>query len=239
MRKLLFILPVLFFLGCKKDDFVKESFSGIVLHTVTKQPLANQEVLLFIENIKYGEKDLEFPNGRPIYTKSEYTTRTNNTGHYSFTDINVTSNWHFVVQLKTAEYIQNFLVNTNTGASGPFYPVPSGPRKTGDTLYAERPGYIRYQIKNINTTFDNDTLYLYPTFNSRQRKLPSEPMFFKSDNRTFIGKTIDVSRTDTLPAEFLSLIPIQWLHRRSDTIVFKSENITISPNTTTDYTIHY
>lgn len=241
MKKLLFILTVLFFFACKKDDFHKESFSGIVLHTITKQPLINQEVILFVTTKTLGQKDPEFPSGRPIYTTKQYITRTDNKGNYTLTDFEVNGDWTFYVHLKTGEFIdKSFIsfgfISSIWGRSAAFA------REMYDTIYGEKPGIIRYNIKNINDTYDTDTLIISPQLSSNWLKIPSNDYTYwliPDMNWRYYGKAIDVSRTDTFPAESNPLVPIKWLHKRFDTIIFKNENISILPNTITDYNIHY
>ncbi len=226
--------------SCKKDPFHEETVTGIVLHSVTRQPLSNQEITLQVTTYKLGKKDPpEWPDGKPVFTNMMYTTTSDNSGRFAF-NFEVGGEWMFSANLKDGEFIQKTPIK-NLGFLFPGNGmILTQVKETYDTIYAEKPGYVRYHIQNTGNTYTNDSLfvlthYLRQWIRPRNGFVPA----FTEYNLIFVGSPIDKTITDTIPAESEPIIPIRWLHRRMDTITFKNDLIHVQPNTTVDYTIAY
>lgn len=242
MKKIYPLLLVLFFYSCKKDKFPKEVYSGIVLHNVTKQPIPNQIVRMGIVSKTIGPKDSEFPGGRPVYTHLYLSANTDNNGKFSF-EFPVEGDWIFAVQIQTGEYVQKIpAVNTVFTLDGPA--ILDLAKKHYDTLLVERPAYVRYQVKNINDSYTNDTLYAstYYRLHYITHGFDNSGISIITSNEynmTFVGNTVDRVITDTIPGESEPTIPIIWKHTRSGTVIEKNETINLTLNTVRDYNIYY
>jgi hypothetical protein len=238
MRWLYFPLFILLFSSCKKDKFHKETVTGIVLHNVTKQPLANQTVLLTVTTYKLGKKTDEFPGGTPVYTAKKHFSSTNTMGNFVF-NIEVEGEWIFSAELITGEYTQK------TPSKNIAFIFPGNPqsldaaKKIYDTLFAEKPGYVRYHIKNINDTHNNDTLLASTYYRIKWIRLGGSGYTANDYNLGYIGTAVDQVVLDTIPVESEPQIPVKWLYKRTDTIIFRNENINVLPHSTTDYFIQY
>lgn len=240
MRIYYLAIAVLLLFSCKKDELHKESFSGIVLHNVTKQPVANQLVSLGVTTYKLGPKDAEFPNGRPIYTDYHYSATTDNNGKFNF-NFEVSGEWLFFASVVTGEYIQK-IPPKNFGVFFPNNPsaLPTV-RDRFDTLFVEKTGYVRYLIKNINDKYNEDSLFVRTHYqnkywSTRDFYIPSEHSEY---NWGFSGPAVDYVMIDSIPVESEPMIPVKWLHRRSAVIDQKNEMTNVFPGSVTDYTIHY
>jgi hypothetical protein len=240
------LLLVILLHSCKKDKFYKESLTGIALHYITKLPLVNQSVTLTVNSITIGPKNDEFPNGMPVYTSTKYYAVTDNTGHFTFpVKIDANASWRFSIALQTGEYAQK-LPDAFTGV---IYIPANDPdlaldRMHYDTIWGEKPAYVRYHVKNINDTYINDTLKLstyHTTFPIASTMSGIGSFFVLPDeyNWHFNGIAVDRVVADTIPGESVPQIPVKWLYKRTDTITFKNETINVSPNTTSDYYINY
>ncbi|MBL7738552.1 MAG: hypothetical protein JNK14_04985 [Chitinophagaceae bacterium] len=244
MKIVCYLLIILSLYSCKKDSFHDESVSGFVFHTVTKTPLVGQRVILTVTTYKKGKKDDEFPDGRPVYTTKNYSAITDNTGKYHF-DFKVDGTWIFKAELATGEYEQkipakNLAVVSLFGLPS-YLPSLTLARETYDTFFAERPGYIRYHVKNINDIYNNDTLFTLTPYKLKWIRQGANGFVpaFGEYNWVFAGTNVDRVLIDTVPAESEPQIPVKWLYKRADTILFKNETLNVSPGNTTDYIIHY
>lgn len=237
MKRPYYLLLLLFFYSCKKENLHKESVSGILLHNVTKQPLANQTVLLNVVTFKIKKDPIEAPGGIPVQVNKQYSTVTDNAGRFVF-DFKVEDEWLFSVSMVTsAQYTQK------KGETVYLLPGNSSSLVTAralyDTLFAEKPGYIKYHIKNINDVFIEDNVWISTYY--MNKRIPESSLIFISDyNWMFPGAHVDRVIIDTIPAESEPLIPVKWLHKKSmDTVVLKNENIAVQPFTISDYYIQY
>lgn len=244
MKIVCYLLIFLSLYSCKKDSFHDESVSGFVLHTVTKTPLEGQTVILTVTTYKKGKKDDEFPDGRPVYATKSYSAITDNSGKYHF-DFKVDGTWIFKADLASGEYEQKIPAKTLAVVSlfglPNYLPGLTLARETYDTLFAERPGYIRYHVKNITVTNINDTLFALTPYKLKwiRQGVNGFVPAFGEYNWLFAGTSVDRVITDTVPAESEPQVPLKWLHKRADTITFKNELINVSPGNTIDHFIHY
>jgi hypothetical protein len=238
MRRLYFLLFILLLSSCKKDKFHKETVTGIVLHNVTKQPLPNQTVWLTATTYKLGKKTDEFPGGTPVFTTKKYISSTNAAGNFVF-NIEVDGEWTFSAEVVTGEYTQK-IPSKNIAFIFPGNPQSlDAAKKTYDTLFAEKAGYVRYHIKNINDTHNNDTLLASTWYKLKWIRLGGNGYGANDYNLGYIGTAVDQLVIDTIPVESEPQIPIKWFHKRTDTIVLKNEMISVSAGNTSDYYIQY
>ena len=220
----------------------EENISGIVLHTLTLQPLGNQKVTITVTNyLGIGNESSEFPNGQPVYRNEKFTLITNSEGKFELT-VSVHDDWIYSAELERGEYEQKSPLR-NIGFSFPGPPNPGVPsvlqlvRETYDTILAEQPTYVRYNIRKRSTGYNLDTLILF----NYARNL-SFPHFEGMNSWRITGPGAvnnDQTFIDTLPGESDPQIPVRWIHKNQDTIAHRKEYIQTSPRVITDYTITF
>ena len=230
-------------LSCKKDLLHEEIITGIVLHTVTKQPLTNQSVYIWVTTSEKGPVNPdEWPGGTPIFISIEYYTKTDNNGRFEITT-QVGNEWVFGARLITGEYIQKS-PGKNTIILWSAYPYKTHEiaKQIYDTILAERPGFVQYEIKNIDDTYPNDTLFV----NAYSSKLFGQQtgsvislVNYSGYNWIFPGQSVGKQIRDTVPAESLNQIPVTWVYKRTDTITKKIETINVQVGNTANYQILY
>ena len=104
MIRILFFVLVLFLFSCRKNNLHEENISGIVLHTLTLQPLGNQKVTITVTNyLGIGNESSEFPNGQPFYRNEKFTLITNSEGKFELT-VSVHDDWIYSAELERGEY---------------------------------------------------------------------------------------------------------------------------------------
>jgi hypothetical protein len=231
MYRFLFVL-LCFLCACKKEQLVKEEVHGIVLHKITKQPIANQVVVLNVtEERLIKTKDPEWPDGKLDYVRHTYRTFTNKEGKFSFA-FNIDGMWLFYVSLINGEYTLK-----EPKRMGAFFDEAMIPilRNTYDTLLVEKPGYIRYTIKNIGSSHENDTLLVHTPYSNFSIGPDKWHSYY---NWIFFGK-VDKEIMDTVPAETEKDLKVQWLYKLTDTITYKEDNVQVEPGQVKDYIINY
>jgi hypothetical protein len=231
--------------ACIKNDDSKKELSGYLVHAVTKQPIPGEEVQVRITLMTLGAKSEEFPNGMPIYTERTYKNITDAAGKYHFL-VDDTRTYPFPVYAVTNK---NWVIAYGLHAGGPYRPGPNDPilSRKHDTIFVEKPGYIQYEINNINDRFDNDSLYVATNYNPRTWKYPSGqqpgPFVFLPSlgrfNWLFAGKDISRTFTDTVAAESRQQVEVEWAYKRTDTLKQDKAFIPVSPGTITNYKIEY
>jgi len=234
----LLLVSILFF-SCKKEknSLHSETISGLVLHTITKQPLANQSIYIWTTTREAGSA-----SGEPIFNSSEYYTTTDNNGKFEIT-VQVGNDWLFGVSLVTREYVQkNPSKNAGVIWGSNTQNNIAMARILYDTISGERPGFILYDLKNINDTYQNDSLFIN-VYSYKSFGQPTGPVVllnaYSGYNWIFPGQNIDMQIRDTIPAESMQQIPINWFHKRTDTIIKRSDFINISVGNTSNYQIFY
>lgn len=238
MRRFNHLLFIAFLCSCQKEEGSrKETISGIVIHNITAAPLIDQELVVTINTIRSAD----LPAAPPIMTTTNYITHTDNAGKYNFSlEIPSRTGWYFSVRLVNAQYTEK---PPAVSPTGPFTSnMLLASRWYYDTILAERSGYVRYHVKNINDSYSDDTLKAETYYRSKTITGNSTGNFvFIPDgyNWHFFGSTTDRIIIDTIPAESEPQIPINWVHNRNGTIISKNEMINVSPGITSDYAIHY
>jgi hypothetical protein len=241
MKRLVAVIVLFALYACKKDKTRKEIVSGIVIHSITKEPLINQKVSVWITTYKIGPKDPpEFPNGKPIFTSVQYVVLTDNAGRFT-SSFEVEGEWIFSAELVTGEYIQRTPLK-NLGFIFPGDPqILNFVKATYDTLLGEKPGFVKYHIKNVNDNYINDTLLASTYYKNKWLGFNYLVTFpeYAEYNWVLPGAAVNIEILDTIPSESNPLLPVKWLHKRTDTILLKNETIPVFPMTTTDYYINY
>jgi hypothetical protein len=226
--------------SCKKNSFHEETLSGILLHSLTKKPLPNQKISIQVTTYKTGRKQPpEWPDGIPVFKHTNYITTTDNSGRFVL-NVEVEGEWMYFANLMDGEFIQKTPIKT----MGFLFPgnsmILAQVKEMYDTIYAEKPGYIRYHINNTNESHTNDSLFVLTYYlNSWIRPTGGFAPAFAEYNLIFVGALVNKSITDTIPAESEPTIPIKWLYKRTDTITLKHEFINVQPGAIVDYIIAY
>ncbi|MBC7873456.1 MAG: hypothetical protein H7Y01_05650 [Ferruginibacter sp.] len=239
MRALLIIIISTLVFSCKKGEALKShELKGVLLHNITHQLLPGQKVDLFLSEywVDNSVRDIEFPDGKPVSLVTKYSTVTDALGKYVF-QFSTNHDWNYKLNVISPEYV---LVR-----SGDQYPIPY--RAIMDTLYAEKPGYIKYLINNTGAAYNNDSLFLATPGNLRYGPKAgnlnlywSLNFFIRGEfNLSWYGGNVNAIVYDTLPSESITRHVAKWLHRRQDTIVYRIDSINVSPFTTTIYHLDY
>lgn len=213
---------------------MQEQFiTGIVVHSLSKQPVPNQDVMVkvYMTFITQGSSDPEFPNGRPFTETYNFNTKSNADGRFSVQARFPEGNWSFSATAGSTEYVTLFGVSR-------FYPVDPGSAVNYlDTIQVEKPAYITYSINTMGIPFENETLKLRTPY-TRLRNTPS-PIFDPSAyNLYFYGKVNTILR-DTIPGERQADLQVEWLRFQFDTIEYRKETLRVQPYQTTNYSIKY
>jgi hypothetical protein len=245
------LLSIVFLVGCSKNNEKTYKIEGIVLHNVSKKPIANETLLISVrENQRIGPPTIEFPNGQYSSVTKEYTVVSDANGRYS---IHIThSDYPFpMVELYNSKYIMSYSMRVRHSIilqdSTIIYSPPGA--NIFDTIFIESPAYIKYAIKNTSPGFDDDTLFvrtpwqrktIHYGFVSRDtnfyiHRLPEISPF----NWIIIGKSVDTTIIDTIRGESNLYPEVMFFSKRTDTLLHKRESLTISPNTTINYNILY
>jgi hypothetical protein len=239
MKNVLFLFSLCFLFACKKEENLPtEEVSGVVLHSISKQPLPNQTIQLTVSTKKILKvKTPEFPNGEPVWITDTYQTQTDVNGRYSFS-FGVYINTAFSVRLITGNYIMFSPRNIGVLDSDDLTKARDWLRQQYDTILADRPGYIRYSIQH-STSNGSETLYVNTPYQTSSIGSTMGALHYPGYNWTFTGST-NLVKMDTIPAESAPNLTVEWLHRSStDTIQYKKELIQVHPGSITDYAIHY
>lgn len=114
-----------------------------------------------------------------------------------------------------------------------------------DSIFLEKPGYVRYTIKTSGAN-DNEMLYVSTPHHTRKiwpgYIIMLDAYYFQYD-WAFLGKT-DRIIIDTIPAETVPDPEIEWLRLSrnmvlTDTIMLKKEKINVQAGNTVNYSIQY
>jgi hypothetical protein len=236
MKVLYLAFASLFIFSCGKNDLHDETISGVVLHNVSLQPLPNQVVTVWVTSyLGLKKPTIEFPNGEPHYEYEVFNITTNSEGKFDL-KVNVSSEWYYTAQLRRGEYEQKS-PHRNLGFVLNQPGILQLIRETYDTIFAERPAYVRYQVRKRSTIYNNDTLFL-----SSYGENLHYPLFQGNYNWKITGIGAlgnDQSFIDTLPGESQLQVPVKWLHKNNDTILYRQEYIHLTPQTVTDYIINF
>jgi len=234
-----YVIVISTIFSCKKATEHKESFSGIVLHTITKQPLVNQKISFWVNTYTIGKKNPpEWPNGEPFFTSKQYLLTTDNNGRFT-ANFEVVGEWMFTAQLITGEYIQKVPLRN----VGYFFPgnsmILAQVRDAYDTIYGEKPSYVKYQFNNTNDAYANDTLFVLTVYKNKWIRTSGSSQEFAGYNLIFAGQIVNYSFLDTIPAESEPNIPVKWVHKQSNLITQRNDMLLLQPNNVVEYSINY
>jgi len=247
MKRLIIIFLLVLCFSCKKENekFAEQEVNGILLHNITKQPLPGQSIELYLTEswVDKNRRDAEFPNGMPVSSTNKYSTVTDAQGKFSF-QFTPAHDWNFVVDVNNSEYISVVSISNRVFSLTRNFST-SITQNFSDTVYAERPGYIRYHVQNIGLTYPADSLYLSTPvgfqykfsgfLNGLGYTLPKREGYIY----WWAGENVNAIVYDTLAAESASKVLVRWLHMRTDTVAYVTDSINISPHSITDYPINY
>jgi hypothetical protein len=233
-----YLLIILIFLtACKKEEPMQDKqINGVVVNTLTKMPVPAQKIELTIITEKIVKvNDPEWPNGKPVYSYANYQTVSDQNGQYQFNVKLSYQPWSYNVNVPTTiNYIMShkllhiFPINERLLELQP------------DTVFVERPGYVRYSINTTGAVYENEALYLNTPYHSQTNK--TGPIMRIDDyynyNWVFFGK-VGIAITDTIPAESNTYPEVEWLHIITDTIMYKKEKIHVQAGSTVNYSIQY
>lgn len=228
------MISIFFLAGCKKGDSMQNQLlEGIVLHSITKAPMANQNVTLVVYmafQMPPGT-DPEFPNGEVLNGLYRFQGKTNAEGRYSINARFPEGSWQYSVNARTNEYV------TLYGISRFFNVDPVTKEKYADTIFMEKAAYVKYTINTMGIPFDNETLKVRTPYT--MTRIPKQPVYDPSGyNWYFYGKQ-NVVIYDTIPAEKFPNPEVEWLRFQFDTIQYKKEVLHLEPLKTIEYTIKY
>jgi hypothetical protein len=240
MNKFSFLLVFLLFFSCRKNEetTTSEEVKGILLHAPDGQPLAGQTIILKLMRQKIVKSsEPEFPNGKPVIETSSYQVITDASGNFLFRLKVFPDSW-YGLELPVGNYA---LLNSTSAVNIPimndmrFY--RDNLRLMYDTLLADRTGFLRFHLKHSGG-FENESLYINSPYHRSTIRPDKFSNGYDQYNWLFFGNT-DLVKTDTLPAETVPTVSVEWLHRLTDTIQYKKELVTVQPGTITDYFINY
>jgi hypothetical protein len=233
---------ILLIQACGKEHFTKVEKTGYLLHAVTYQPVAGQELKIFVTTIQTVPQSPQYPNGEKRES-TELKSITDAAGKFSFLIPKDATGVSFVM-LNTKEWLVSW--PNSPGRPPILYPVR--PYNTiPDTIFVERPGYIRYEVNNINDRFANDSLWVATPHQLQYvgpDPLPQIPGGWIYPNMghynwLFTGENVSKIITDTVPAEKHRDVQVEWAYKRTDTITKVKETIRVTPATTVTYKISY
>lgn len=233
-----YLLAILVFLAaCKKEEPMQDKqIKGVVANAITKQPVPGQKVELTIITQKLEKtNDPEWPNGKPVYSYTKYKTISDQNGQYQF-DVQIPYlPWSYNVDISTTvNYIMSHrLVH--------LFPIDERLIELQpDSVFIERPGYVRYSISTMGAVYENEALYLNTPYHSQTNK--TGPIVridnYYNYNWVFFGK-VNTIINDTIPAESITDPEVEWLHIITDTIMYKKEKIHLQAGNTVNYSIQY
>ncbi|HEU4634033.1 MAG TPA: hypothetical protein VFS22_08620 [Flavisolibacter sp.] len=245
------LLSIVLLAGCRKNNEQGFTIEGIVLHHVTRKPIAHETLLIAVsDEQRIGPPSIEFPNGQYSSVTREFTAVSDANGRYS---IHIThSGYPFPrIRLNDHKYIMVYAVRARQEVvlnDSTIMYAPPGPT-IFDTLYLESPAFVKYTIKNLSPGFDDDTLFVRTPW---QRKTVGYELASKDTgfyihrllqigafNWMMTGKSVDTTIIDTIPGESNVHPEVLIFSKRTDTALYKKEALTIHPNTTVNYNIEY
>lgn len=224
---------LLFFTACKKGEPLQQKqIKGIVVNTLTKLPVAGQKVELTIITQKTVKtNDPEWPSGKPVNSYTSYTSTSSQSGQYSF-DVKIPNlPWSYYVTVPTGEYIMTY-------RQYHMFPIDERILSFPDSVFIERPGYIKYTIKTLGAAYENEALYISTPYHNRIIGPNNASNIYFKYNWTFFGKN-DKLVLDTIPAESNTDPEVEWLRVITDTIQYKKERIHVQAGSTVNYLIQY
>jgi hypothetical protein len=242
-----FTLSLFPFLSCKKDARSTKEITGLVLHKFTRQPVAGCEVILEYSVINRTVISPEYPDGLPQARMLK--TITNGEGRYAFGIVADRNAW-LMPYLAQGGYqgTATFLISQSVPISDSIWGMATIDKSRFDTIWAEKAGYVRFIIENTGQQFFNDTLIIKKSYSARHvtdldlpwpGKMKSLRSSYVSDRMGFSGATVKSIVVDTIEAESITQREIEWIYKRSDTIMKKQEIIHVSAGAVTDVTIQY
>jgi hypothetical protein len=235
-----YLSVLLFFASCKKDEpTLEKQIKGVVINSLTKAPVASQTIELTVitqKTIKTNEP--EWPNGKPVYYYTKYQTTSDQSGNYLFNVKIPDLPWSYNVNIPTADYVMTYRFFHIFPIDERFFPL-------SDSIFIERPGYIRYTIKTLSAQ-QNEMLYVstpYQNKKIRPGSIPRLDAYYYKYNWAFEGKAEQVIM-DTVPAETITNPEVEWLRVLPglgfpDTVMIKKEKIAVHAGSTTNYAIQY
>lgn len=252
MNKVVFLTFVLIAFSCKKENEPKEQkVSGLLLQNVTKLPLAGQKVDLYVTEswIDKSRRDvIEAPDGLPTYYTNKFSVITDVSGRYSF-NFTVAKDWFYDLHINTPEYI--FANSSKRWALTTIIRPPDIAYNLSDTLYAEKPAYIKYLIQNISPANENDSLHInwgYGKYTKNGQKLGlySWSDLFKINLSVYppciflySGANVNKEISDTVPCESIRKYSVKWIYSKNGIIMNVQDSIPVTPFSTSIYNIHY
>lgn len=227
---------LLFFSACRKDEPKQEKqIKGIVVNAVSRQPVSGQKIDLTIITQKLVKSnDPELPDGKPVYSYFSYQTVSDQYGQYQF-DVKIPClPWSYNVSVPTTkDYIMSYRFS---------HLFPIDETFTGlqpDSIFIEKPGYVRYSISTIGAGYENEGLYLKTPYHCQTNR--TGPILidkYYDYNWLFFGK-VSLTINDTIPAETVTDPEVTWLRIITDTITYKREKIHLQAGNTVNYSIQY
>jgi hypothetical protein len=236
---------ILLIQACGKEHFTKIEKTGYLLHAVTYQPIAGVEVGLSVNILKTVPRSAEYPDGKMLESV-EFKSTTDASGKFSFLAPKTVFGWSFVWLAK-----KDWIVSGRKTLTRPpiNYNDPSAPVIVPDTIFVERPGYIRYEVNNINDRHTNDSIWVATPYQLQSfAPEPTPPQFpgtvwiypnMGHYNWLFVNENVSKIITETVPAEKNQDVQVEWAYKRTDTITKVKETIHVAPATTVTYKINY
>lgn len=238
MNKMYGLLLLALLAACKKEDSTpREEATGVLLNAVTGRPVPNEPVQLQVYTTRIADiGDPEFPNGRPVQDTETYTTRTDADGRYTISFKVLPKSW-FRVRVPVGQYYPVRQQTPSFILWDDMTDTRAMLRTVYDTLYAERSGFVRYMVRQVSDKVGS--LYVstpyHHAFYTQNKGIPViEPYNWMFDGR------VDLVKLDTLPAEAVSELPVEWLHKSlTDTIKYQKDRMRVQPGQVTEHNIFY
>jgi hypothetical protein len=240
MRKLTPLLFLFVAFACKKEGGNRvEEISGILLHSKTGAPIPGQELLMQTLTSKTVNDDpIEFPGGYPVFSINEYVTTTDAHGKFSFRAVS-SKGWTFSIVTRGGEYSQIDSMKQGGIAVVADPDMATMLRKKYDTIYAERSAVIKYIINNTGQQYYDDSLFVSTPL-GRTLRWPANTIRLSNEfNWLFVGLNNMQPIVDTIPGERYPVVEVKWKYSRQGVVISKQEQVSVTPGTTTDYTIEY
>lgn len=220
-----------FFCSCKKDTWQRYEINGMVVHNITGQPLPDQTVTVNAYMEKIGAPTPEFPSGAVSFQTYSFQTISDQEGRYRVNIEVPKGNWSYWLKASSAQYIQ-------TSSTARFFPVnPADLPGFRDSIFMEKPAYVKYSINTMGIPAENETLKVRTPYT--MKRIPNEINFDPGAFNWFFWGKVNQVVIDTIPGEKLALVPVEWVRMQFDTLDYRRENISIAPYQTTEYQIRY
>lgn len=245
-QRVLFAISILIsIVSCTKEkSFQPQDIKGILLHNITRQPLPGQKVELYISEtwIDKSRRDIEFPDGYPVLSGQYFSTVTNAEGKYLFTFTPKQEICAFRVFVNTNDYV------SISKYSFPHTTVISSPYNRNifyDTSYAEKPGYIKYNLLNAPPTDQSDILsFAVENIRSENIALMDPLLHLGSATKgkrmyVLLGNNVNTQVIDTVPCESSSKHYIFYKQQSNGIFSEFSDSVSVTPYSSVLYNINY